>query len=271
MLAPRRETLSIYNEVRVLAWLGAVSIATGVGIIIKKHFDDIGPLTIAIAIGLAAAVCYLWVAFKKRAALDEYIVLLGALLISADVAFIESQWKFLGSQWHRHFLLLAILHAAAAYYFDSRPVMSLSVAALAAWIGVEREPASSTDYAIRAFTASALIGGWRLANRRAAFNPVFEHSAANLAFWGSLALATSRDTRLLGVGIALMLASLAVAYGFRRQRELFIVYGYVYGLIAINIVVFDIVREETARVLLLLVSTVAVIVAMIVTHLRLRR
>ena len=86
MLATRRETLSIDNEVRALAWAGVMLIATGTGIVIKNHLHDIGPLTIAIVIAIAAAGCYLSVRTRfSRAALSEYVVLLGALLVSADV------------------------------------------------------------------------------------------------------------------------------------------------------------------------------------------
>jgi hypothetical protein len=271
MFAARRETLSIHNEVRFVAWAGVMLIATGAGIVIKKHFDEIGPLTIAVILGLTAAACYAWVAAKKKAPLDDYVVLLGALLISADVAFIERQWHLLDREWQRHFLLLAIVHAVAAYFFDSKAVMSLSVAALAAWLGVERQPHDSVEYATRAFTAAGVIGIWRLANRRPLFNPVFEHFAANLAFWGSIMLAVRRDTQFVGSAIAIALAAAAIAYGFRQRRELFIIYGYVYGLIAVNCLVLQSIDEDVIEVLFLLFSTVAVIIAMIVTHMRLRK
>src|SRR5579859_8071887 len=189
MLAARRETLSVYGEVRAMAWLGVMLIATGAGIFIKNHLDDIGPLTIAIAIGIVAAACYVWVAVKKKAVLDEYVVLLGALLLSADVGFIEHQWHLLGDVWQRHFLILAIAHALAAYFFDSRAVLSLAVASFAAWLGVERVPNGTMEWAIRSFACAGIVALFRVANRRAHFNAVFEHFAANLAFWGAITLA----------------------------------------------------------------------------------
>lgn len=271
MLAARRETLSIYNELRVLAWSGAMLIATGAGIIIRKHFDDIGPLTIAIILGLTAIACYAWVAVKRHAPLDEYIVLLGALLISANVAFIEQQWHLLGAHWQRHFLLLAVLHAVAAYFFDSKAVLSLAVAALAAWFGLQGGPDPTDDFAIHAFAAAGLIGLCRVANRRAHFNPVFEHAAGTLMFWGAVALSFQRGTHLLGVGLALVMSAAAIVYGVRREREAFVIYGYVYALLSLYSFIPSLWGSELRLVFFLLVSTIGVIFAMMVTLRRMKR
>jgi hypothetical protein len=219
---------------------------------------------------VVAAACYLWVAFKKRAPLDEYVVLLGALLISADVAFIESQWKLLGAEWQRHFLILTVVHAVAAYAFDSRPVLSLSLAALASWVGFGSAHRAS-DYAIRAFLLAAAIGIWRLANRRATFHPAFEHAAANAAFWGTIALAYPDDTHLFGVALAVGAAIASVVYGYRRGREAFVIYGYVYALAAMGSFVIDLWKHELALVAYLLVLFAGIISAMIATLWRMRR
>src|SRR5207245_2644910 len=136
----RHEIFSVHDELRVLAWLGAMAIITGVGIIIKKHVQDIGPLTLAISIGAAAAACYGYTVWRRasgrRSLVDDSVLLLGALLVSADVGFIEHQWHVLGAEWQRHFLLLAIVHAVGAYVFGSGALLSLSIAALAAGVGL---------------------------------------------------------------------------------------------------------------------------------------
>ncbi len=69
----RRDVVPIGDELRALAWLGVMLIATGVGIVVKKHLDQIGPLAIAIVIGAAAVFCYVWPALNKRAPLDDYV------------------------------------------------------------------------------------------------------------------------------------------------------------------------------------------------------
>src|SRR5579872_3342642 len=183
----RREFVPIGRELRALAWIGVMLIATGVGIIIKKHLHEIGPLAIAVAIGAASLGCYAFVLWRRppspaASSITDYIVLLGALLFSADVAFIEAQWHLLDGQWQRQFLLVAIVHAVVAYVFDSRAVLSLSIAAFAAWMGIERHAMFQTqlDLAYRAFACAGVLAVWRVVNRKAEFKPVFEHFATNL-------------------------------------------------------------------------------------------
>ena len=239
-------------------------IASGVSVYVTRHLDQIGPTAIAVAIGALAAACFVWVQLKSRAPLDDYIVLLGALLVSADFGFIESQWHPFGDQAQRHFLLLAILHAATAYWFESRAVLSLSIVALAAWLGMEQRNMfdTSVDIAVRAFVCAAVVAVWRAIDRHPPFKPLFDQFAINFAFWGALALTTNHGFRFLGLLITMALGVGAVMWGFRQRRELFIMYAFVYTIIAINIVV--------AEALLILFSTIAGIVGLFVIHVALQ-
>jgi hypothetical protein len=66
----------------------------------------------------------------------DYILLLGALLAGAELAYVE--WKFtpLGAHWPWHLLIMALLTGVAAVRFDSRVVFSLSLSTFAAWRSV---------------------------------------------------------------------------------------------------------------------------------------
>jgi hypothetical protein len=279
----RRDAVSIYPELRLLTWAGVMLISTGVGVYISKHLDDIGPLAIAAVIGLAAAACYAWSYWKrsrKAALVDDYVLLLAALLTSADIGYIEHHYHLLGDSWPRHFLLLAILHAATAYYFRSRLVLSLSIASLAAWLGIERRTVDAVfdapvATAGRAFVCSAIVVFWRVIDRKlrpaTTFSSLFDHAAANLAFWGSLALAAHKETRLLGCAIGVVLAAASMLYGRRTREGTFVIYAWVYGMIAVDIAVADVIDDSTLFMLYLLVSTIAAIVGLFVSHARLRR
>jgi hypothetical protein len=279
----RREVISIYPELRLLTWAGVMLISWGVGLYISKHLDDIGPLAIAAAIGVTALACYAWSFYKKARQLslvDDYVLLLAALLASADVGYIEYRYHLLGASWSRHFLFLALLHAATAYFFQSRLVLSLSVASLAAWLGIERRSVDAifdapVGTAGRAFVCAAIVVAWRVVDRvvrrGTTFSSLFDHFAANLAFWGALTLAVHKETRPVGCVIAIALAVAAAIYGNRMREATFVIYAWVYGIIAIDIVVCDAIHEEVFVALYLLVSTVAAIAGLFITHARMRR
>jgi len=135
--------LSVFEELRFCLYAAVAAITTGVGILVKDNLDRIGPLSLIVALALVAALCY-GIAIRTRLRGEsrtlggDYLLLLGALIASADLGYIESQFHWLGSYWAWHLLILAALHAATAYALDSRLVLALSLASLAAWFGVEQ-------------------------------------------------------------------------------------------------------------------------------------
>jgi hypothetical protein len=278
----RRDVVSIYPELRMLTWAGVMLISSGVGLYVTKHLDDIGPLAIAAGIGIASIACYAW-AFWKRSRrvslLDDYVLLLAALLASACIGYTEYHYHLLGESWPRHFLFLAILHAATAYVFQSRLVLSLSIASLASWLGIERRgldaifdsPVATAD---RAFVCAAIVIVWRLVDRAlrraTTFSSLFDHSAANLAFWGALILAAHRETREVGCVIAIALAIASMIYGLRAREAAFVIYAWVYGVVALDIAVCSAINDAGLIFFYLLVSTVAAIAGLFITHARMR-
>src|SRR5688500_17520753 len=225
----RRQVFSVHPELRLAAWLGVMLVVTGASVLVAKNIDRIGPIAIAGGLGILAAACYGYAGWRQKtqrsSLVDEFVLLLGALLLSIDIGYIETKFHVLDNGWPRHFLILAILHGLAAYYFASRTLLSLSLVALASWLGVEQRAGtlfqSNLETSVRAFVAAGSIILWRFLDKRFRasrdFEPVFEHFAANLALFGALALTFDRDTRWLGGLLTLILAVGVIVHGFRRR------------------------------------------------------
>jgi hypothetical protein len=271
---PGREPFSVRNELRFVMWGGVTLIASGVGVIVSKHLDDIGPLTVAVVLGAAAMACYAYAWWKRsRAAslVDDYVLLLGALLLSSDAGFIDHQYHLLGARW---LPLLAIAHAVVAYVYDSRLVLSLSIGALAAWLGVERSVnvffrSDLTQVATRALLCAAVVVVWRLLNRRRAFNDVFDHAAAHLAFVAGVLLAAGNEP--VGLLVTAAVAVLAVWIGLRRGSEAFVVYAWIYATATALAFVWERVTDETPAMLATIVIIVVMVIGTGLTHARFRR
>ena len=144
--AARRELVSVRAEIRAALYLGVLLLVGGVGVFLRAHAEKIGPAAIAGLVGLAAVACLAWAwrhaqPFKwsesapSHAAFD-YVLLLGALLAAADLAYVEAQTKLLGPAWPWHLLVVAVFYALLAYRFDSKMLLSLALTSFAAWRGV---------------------------------------------------------------------------------------------------------------------------------------
>jgi hypothetical protein len=280
-----RSLFSVFEELRLALYASVAAIIAGLGILLKRNLDRIGPLALILVLAAIAGACYAAGTRLRRDRSDSlasaYVVLLGALIISADLGFAEAQFHWLGADWARHLLLLAIVHGITAYAFESPLVMSLSLASLAGWVGVERAfgslllaGAATPASGGRALSCAALLLVWREVHRRLhgsrVLQDVLEHFAAHLGFWGALAWCAGSTRVIEGIVIVLTMATVLIRAGLRNEREAFVVYGVVYGAIATCILEGKIGGEPKLVVLLLLVTVVGAAIVLWNLHKRLR-
>jgi hypothetical protein len=270
----RGAVFSVHGELRLALYAGVTLVTGGVGMILARNLDRIGPLAIVLALVLAALACGV-PAMRTRLAgqplstAGDYLLLLGVFLVSADLGYAEHEFKLLGPLWSWHLLLLAAFHAIVAYAFRSSLVLGASLAALAGWFGVGGrfggipfEDESAAELGTRAIACAAVIAAWRIADRHrdphTSFSNVFEHFATNLAFWGALAWCRPMPWLLVGLPLLAVLSAVANRRAMRTGREMFLVYGVVYAAVGTCIAtVPHIDGERTAAAFTLLVVCIA--------------
>ena len=205
--AARGELVSVRAEIRAALYLGVLLLVSGVGLFLKENVDRIGPTAIAGAVGLAAGACLAW-AWRRAApfswgeststhAAFDYVLLLGALLAGADLAWVEAQTRLLGPAWPLHLLALAFFYGALAYRFDSRMLLSLALASFAAWRGLALSVARASlgPGDVERLRAEALATGALFAavgivsaraGKKAHFEDVWVNAGALLVLFGLL-------------------------------------------------------------------------------------
>jgi hypothetical protein len=243
------QVFSLYAELRAVLYAGVLLVTSGIGIVLARNLERVGPLGIVAAIALLAAASAVPAVRGRRTAVApgvaaEYLLLLAALLLSADLAYAERQFSLLGPLWSWHLLLLAVVHAAIAYALASPLVLAASLTALAGWFGVGGTVGdalhlgySTPELGGRALTCAIAIVAWGHADRRwhagSRFTAVFDHFAANVAFWGAIAWCLESPWAFAGLPLLGAFAFASVHRGVGTGRESFLVYGIVYAAIGV--------------------------------------
>jgi predicted membrane protein DUF2157 len=287
----RGEILSIRAELRAVLYLGVLAVTTGVGFLLKENLDRIGPGTIALALGLAAVAILAWVerkappfswgkAASPHLALD-YLLLLGLLLVAADLAYIEVKFTPLGANWVYHLLLVAALYGLAAFRYDARLIFSLALSTFAAWRGVAASrlglPWEYSAAVVRwnaiAVGVFFLAFGWALRrfDRKAHFEPVATWLGW-LLILGALATGIAESATWAAWCLALLVVGTALAIVAARLRR--------FGLFALGVLaaygalgrfVVEVVPAEEFGCLWFFGSSILLLVALIFSAHRFRK
>jgi len=238
----RGDLVSVRLELHIALWIGVTMIAGGAGLLVKEHLEQLGPVTIGAGIALAAALClwyvarsappFSWGPVASPTLAFDYVLLLGVLLIGTDLAYLETQFRLLGSNWPYHLLLLALIQFAFAFRHDSRAVLSLALASFAAWRGVALSFAGTELFARHeaAIRVNALVVGALFiaagilverTGRKAHFEPAFGNLGLLLLLGAAVAGAYAGYGHLDLVWFttlaALSAATVTLAYRSRRS------------------------------------------------------
>jgi hypothetical protein len=283
----RGELVSVHAELRALLYAGVLLLTAGVGLLVRQNLDRIGPVAVAAALGLAAAAALAWVArvappfsWQEVASPNlafDYILLLGILLVAADLAYCEVQLGLPASQRQWHLLLVAGLAGLAAFRFDSRVAFSLALGTFAAWRGVALADAATSrawdaagTWRWNAIACGILFAGlglglahWR---RKAHFEPVAVHLGCLLALGG---IAVGMEDPAWGAALLLAGAALAgVAY--RTRRFPLFAYGVVAAYVGLTRLLAALSHDAALGCLWFGASSAAVIAGLLAAHRRMK-
>jgi hypothetical protein len=285
----RGELVSVRNELRLLIYAGVVLITAGVGVLVQQNVHRLGPVAIALAIGIAAAGCFFWIArYSTPFTWDEapsthfafdYVLLLGVLLASADLAYVEAQFTPLGPNWPWHLLIASLFMALLAFRYDSRVVFSLALSTFAAWRGISVSfPGDGFWSSFAAATRLNTIGcgilfvllGVLLARqkRKVHFEPVATYLGVSLALMALASGSLTDESSWSAYTAFLMLAGAGLAaYSlyFKDRFPLFAM-GALSVYVGVSRVVVPSIDGETLVFTWFLLTSIGAIAALIVAH-----
>ena len=285
----RGELVSLRLEIRAVLYAGVTLAVAGAGLFVREHYREIGPVAITLALSIAAAGCLVFVArgaspfswgrAPAASLASQYVLVLGVLLLGADLAYVESQFRVLGPEWPYHLLLYSLIAFLAAYRFDSPAVLSLALSAFAAWRGVEvrnalgflfrdggsrvRMNAIGCGLLFLAGAAVSARGG-----RKAHFEPVWGNLGCLLLFAGLLSGALGSAAWPVWDGALLATSAVVLIFSVQAEREAYAAQAIVAGYLGAMRFVLHPVNDE--KLLLLLVAASASVALWVLVRLHRR-
>jgi len=287
----RRELVSVWLELRLVLYVGVLLVTAGVGLLVKEHLDDLGPFVISAAIAIAAGACLAWT-FKKSAPFSrsavpspnlafDFILLLGALLTAADLAYVEVHFTPLGESWPWHLLFVSLVCLGLAIRFDSRIVFSLALSTFSAWRGVSTTileksiwGASSETVRMNALGCGILFVVLATALRRSGWKSHFEPAAIHvgwiLILGGMVSGVAGSDLDTTWSVASLLVGGALAGFSFRGRRFSLFAFGVVAAYIGLSAIVLRDLHAEALGCFWFSASSVAALVGLFLAHRRMK-
>lgn len=276
----RRSPLSLFLELNLLLYAGILAFVAGLGWTVTTWSQQLGDVLVLTVLSAILAACF-WYTFSRAAPwsaaevpspslLFDYVLYLGALVWSVELAYLENRFHLLSGQWDLYLLATAALYFVLAYRFDNRFVLSLALSSLAAWFGLtighfpSHQDATYRQYAI---VYSLFIGAAGAITHRRPLKPHFFGTylniAANVLFWALLSGVFDLEGYMLWF-IALLAASAAsLAWGLSRRQFSFVAYAAVYGYIGASSILLRHISSVTGILSYFVVTGAATLITLI--------
>jgi Predicted membrane protein (DUF2157) len=255
---------SLHRELRLLLYLGIVTLSGGLGVLIYANIEHIGHGVVVAVIALLMLLClgyaarhrqpFTWAEATKAGFLPDYALLLGCLLFVTLETYLQVQYGIFGTRYGLATLLPALVFLPLAYRFDHRGVLAMGITALAAWVGVSIQPLSAfvtNDFwHSRLSTAAMLLGLGLMAagllseryGRKAHFAFTYISLGSNLLLIAATATlldftpGSGSFPPLVLVPLILLVCAALVWYARRRHSYLLLLMGVGYAYVAVTYV-----------------------------------
>ena len=268
----RREPFSLFLELNVLLYAGVLAFVAGLGWTVTTWSHQLGDVLIVAGLSAILAACA-WYCFSRKPSSSlvfDYVLYLGSLTWSVELAYLEKRFHLLSGQWDYYLLATAVLFFFLAYRFDNRLVLALALLSLAGWFGltISHWP-SHQDATYRAYAIiySLIVGaaGVLLKSRgvKPHFFDTYLNIAANVLFWALLSGVFERH----GYGVwflALLIAcGASLAWGLKRRQFAFVAYAAIYGYVGISSVLVRELTDTSTILSYFVVTGVAMLIALV--------
>ena len=276
----RGEPFSLFLELNILLYAGILAFVAGLGWTVTTWSQQLGDVLVLAVLSAILVGCF-WYCFARVPAWSagetpspslvlDYLLYLGSLVWSLELAYIETRFHLLSGQWDFYLLGTAGLFFFLAYRFDNRFVLSLALSALAGWFGltISHWPSHQDEiYRRYAILYSLIVGGagaiFQRAGPKAHFSGTYLNIAANVLFWALLSGVFNHEGYWWWFLALLAACGASLAWGIARRQFSFVAYAAVYGYVGVSSILLRDVNDFTAVLAYFVVTGIAMLVTLI--------
>jgi len=276
----RGEPFSLFLELNILLYAGILAFVAGLGWTVSTWSQQLGDVLVVTVLSAMLAACF-WYCFSRAPAWSpsevsspslvfDYLLYLGALIWSVELAYLESRMHLLSGQWDLYVLTTAALFFFLAYRFDNRFVLSLALSSLAGWFGLaishwpSHQEVAYRKYAIL-YSLFVGIAGTLLQRRglKPHFFGTYLNVAANVLFWALLSGVFTRQHYVLWFLALLACCGASLAWGLPRREFSFVAYAAVYGYVGVSSILIRDIQTATALLSYFVITGIAMLAMLV--------
>jgi len=276
----RGEPFSVFLELNILLYAGVLGFVAGLGWTITTWSKQLGDVLVLAILSAILAACF-WYCFSRAPAwspaetpspglVSDYVLYLGSLTWSLEIAYIENRFHVLSGQWDLYLLATAGLFFFLAYRFDNRFVLTLALSLLAGWFGltISHWPShQDAEYRQYAILYSLIVGAAGAILQRRGLKPHFLGAylniAANVLFWALLSGVFNREGYAVWLLALLAACGASLAWGLARRQFSFVAYAAVYGYVGVSSIFIRNIHGDTAILSYFVVTGIAMLVMLV--------
>jgi hypothetical protein len=276
----RGEPFSVFLELNILLYAGVLAFVAGLGWTVTTWSRQLGDAIVLTVLSALLAACF-WYCFSRAPAWSsaatpspslvfDYVLYLGSLTWSVELAWIENRFHLLSGQWDLYLLTTAVLYFFLAYRFDNRFVLSLALSSLAGWFGltISRWPSvQDATYRKYAILYSLIVGLTGAILYRRGLKPHFLGTwlniAANVLFLALLSGVFNRQGYLVWFLALLAACGSSLAWALPRREFSFVAYSAVYGYVGVSSILIRDIHKTTAILSYFVLTGIAMLVMLV--------
>lgn len=276
----RGEPFSVFIELNILLYAGILAFVGGLGWTVSTWSQQLGDVLVLAVLSAILITCF-WYCFSRVPAWSsgetpspglvlDYVLYLGSLVWSLELAYIENRFHLLSGQWDLYLLGTAGLFFFLAYRFDNRFVLSLALSSLAGWFGltISHWPSHQDEtyrryailYSLTVTGAGAILQRFGVKTH---FFGTYLNIAANVLFWALLSGVFNHEGYWLWFLALLAACAASLAWGIARRQFSFVAYAAVYGYVGVSSILIRDVNSDTAILSYFVITGIAMLATLI--------